>query len=111
LLTTEENEFLARIGPDTPAGALLRRYWQPLCVAAELTSQKPSKRTAILGEDLVAFRDQYGNYGCVAEHCARSTTALRSTSARAIGASSCYASCCASRSSSCSRAVNGSLMK
>ncbi len=76
MLTAEANELLTRIGPGTPAGALLRRYWQPLCVAAELTAAKPTKRVTIMGENLVAFRDQQGNYGCVAEQCAHRGASL-----------------------------------
>ena len=37
MLTREENEFLTRVGQGTPAGELLRRYWHPVAVAAELT--------------------------------------------------------------------------
>ena len=34
--TAEGNERLTRIGPGTPMGALLRRYWQPVAAIAEL---------------------------------------------------------------------------
>src|SRR5437773_414536 len=30
MLTSEENELLCQVGPGTPAGELLRRYWHPL---------------------------------------------------------------------------------
>jgi hypothetical protein len=30
MLTPEENELLTRVGPGTPAGAMLRRYWWPV---------------------------------------------------------------------------------
>jgi len=43
MLTREENEMLTRVGPGTPAGELLRRYWHPVAVAAELTEEKPTK--------------------------------------------------------------------
>ena len=36
MLTPEENEMLTRVGPGTPAGELLRRYWQPVAIASEL---------------------------------------------------------------------------
>ena len=29
-LSKEENEMLTRVGPGTPAGEMLRRYWQPI---------------------------------------------------------------------------------
>lgn len=65
----EENELLTRIGPGTPAGNLLRRYWQPVAAVAELTEQQPIKAVKILGEELVVYRDKSGRYGMVAEHC------------------------------------------
>ena len=36
MLSQEENDLLTRTGPDTPGGALLRRYWQPVALAEEL---------------------------------------------------------------------------
>ncbi|HLG68931.1 MAG TPA: Rieske 2Fe-2S domain-containing protein [Chloroflexota bacterium] len=76
MLTPEQNERLTRVGPGTPGGALLRRYWQPLCAAAELTPEKPRRRIRLLGEDLVVFRTGAGEYGCVAEHCAHRGVSL-----------------------------------
>jgi 5,5'-dehydrodivanillate O-demethylase len=69
MLTREENEMLARVGKGTPAGELLRRYWMPAAVAAELTDEKPIKGLRLLGEDLVVYRDKAGRYGLVGEHC------------------------------------------
>jgi 5,5'-dehydrodivanillate O-demethylase len=72
----EKIQRLVQVGAGTPGGELLRRYWQPLCVAAELTGEKPKKRVKILGEDLVVFRDEQGRYGCVAEACAHRGVSL-----------------------------------
>jgi hypothetical protein len=55
LLTQEENEMLARVGPGTPAGELPRRYWHPVAIAAELPEDNPVKFVRILGEELVLF--------------------------------------------------------
>ena len=33
MLTAEENELLTRVGPGTPCGELMRRYWHPLADA------------------------------------------------------------------------------
>ena len=30
MLSKEENELLTRVGPGTPAGEMLRRYWWPV---------------------------------------------------------------------------------
>jgi 5,5'-dehydrodivanillate O-demethylase len=76
MLTQEENELLARVGPGTPAGQLLRRYWHVVGAASELTDRKPKKRVRVLGEDLVLFRDQTGGYGLVGEHCSHRGASL-----------------------------------
>lgn len=69
MLTREENELLTRVGPGTPGGELLRRYWHPVMASGELTPEKPIKALRILGEDLVMFRDTKGNYGLVGKQC------------------------------------------
>ena len=33
MLSNEENEMLTRVGPGTPAGEMLRRYWWPVGLA------------------------------------------------------------------------------
>jgi 5,5'-dehydrodivanillate O-demethylase oxygenase subunit len=76
MLTREENELLTRVGPATPAGNLLRRYWHPVCPAAELTAEQPKRRVRMLGEDLVLFRDGKGGLGLVAEQCAHRRASL-----------------------------------
>lgn len=76
MLSPEDNQLLTRIGPGTPAGNLLRRYWHPLCLAAEITAEKPKKRVRIMGEDLVVFRDGAGRYGALAEQCAHRRASL-----------------------------------
>jgi 5,5'-dehydrodivanillate O-demethylase len=70
MLSQEMNETLTKVGSGTPCGQLLRRYWQPVCIASELTEEKPKKRVKVMEEDLVIFRDGDGRYGCVAEQCA-----------------------------------------
>ena len=60
MLSQEENDLLTRVGPATPAGQLLRRYWHAVAAASELSDHKPKKRLKVLGEDLVLFRDEQG---------------------------------------------------
>src|SRR5439155_908038 len=43
MLSQEENEWLVRVGPGTPAGQLLRRYWHVVGAASELSNEKPKK--------------------------------------------------------------------
>lgn len=76
MLTREENELLTRIGPGTPAGALLRRYWHPIAPAAELTDEQPTRFVRILGEDLVLFKDKSGHVGLLADHCSHRGASL-----------------------------------
>ena len=76
MLSQEENQLLARVGPGTPAGRLLRRYWHVVAAAAELSAEKPKKKVRVLGEDLVLYRDQSGNYGLVAEKCSHRGASL-----------------------------------
>jgi 5,5'-dehydrodivanillate O-demethylase len=76
MLTQEENELLTRVGPGSPAGQLLRRYWHVVAAAGELTGAKPKKRVRILGEDLVLYRDRSGAYGLVGEHCSHRGASL-----------------------------------
>ncbi len=69
MLTAARNDMLTRVGPGTPMGALLRRYWQPIGGASELDSGNPIKPVRLLGEDLVLYRDRAGHYGLVDRHC------------------------------------------
>lgn len=55
MLAKDENELLTRVGPGTPCGELLRRYWQPVCLATELTDERSKKRIKVMGEELVIF--------------------------------------------------------
>src|SRR5439155_25380978 len=69
VLTQEENELLTRVGPGTPGGELLRRYWLPVAAAQELTEESPTKFVRVLGEDLILFKDKSGNFGLIQDHC------------------------------------------
>jgi len=70
MLTKEENELITRVGPGTPAGELLRRYWLPVAMAPELSEEHPTRFVRLLGEDLVLFLDKSGNVGLIQDHCA-----------------------------------------
>ncbi|HLH24509.1 MAG TPA: Rieske 2Fe-2S domain-containing protein [Chloroflexota bacterium] len=69
MLTREENELLTRTDRGTPGGDLLRRYWQPVALAAELPPGGPPVPLRILGEDLVLYRDEQGQPGLLGLHC------------------------------------------
>ena len=48
MLTEAQNEQLTRVGPSTPMGDLLRRYWMPIAGASEL-DENPVKAMRLLG--------------------------------------------------------------
>ena len=76
MLTREENELLTRVGPETPMGHLMRRYWMPALLSAELTPGGRVKRVRLLGEDLVAVRARDGKVGLLAEFCSHRGASL-----------------------------------
>lgn len=69
-MTPEENERLTRVGPGTPMGEVLRRYWLPFLLPEELPEADCSPiRVRLLCEDLVAFRDSEGRIGLLDRWC------------------------------------------
>jgi phenylpropionate dioxygenase-like ring-hydroxylating dioxygenase large terminal subunit len=77
MLTREENERITRVGPGTPMGDLLRRYWVPALLSSELPEPDcPPVRAKLLGEPLVAFRDTSGRIGLLEEFCAHRLASL-----------------------------------
>src|SRR5438067_6473234 len=68
MLTQEMNERLTRVGPGTPMGDLLRRYWHPLATSTEL-AREPVLAVKLLGENLALYRTDRGELGLVAQRC------------------------------------------
>jgi 5,5'-dehydrodivanillate O-demethylase oxygenase subunit len=68
MISNETNDRLTRVGPDTPMGKLLRRYWQPIGTAVEL-AQEPVRKVRLLGENLTLYRSERGEYGLIGERC------------------------------------------
>ncbi|OAJ54988.1 (2Fe-2S)-binding protein [Paraburkholderia ginsengiterrae] len=70
MLTQKDNEMICRVGPGTPGGALMRRFWHPVCTSAQLPHPDCAPlRVTLLGENYVAFRDTDGNVGFLEELC------------------------------------------
>ncbi len=70
MLRPEDNVKITRVGPGTPCGELMRRYWQPFLLSSELPEADcPPVRVRLLCEDLVAFRDTDGRVGLIDAHC------------------------------------------
>ena len=76
MLSAEQNDRITRVGPSTPAGELLRRYWQPAALVDELSGNRPIKPVRLLGEDLVIFRDETGRCGLLGRACPHRGTDL-----------------------------------
>ena len=69
MLSQEMNDRLTRVGPGTPMGSLMRRYWQAIGGTAQLNDDNPTREVRILGEDLVLYRDASGTLGLIEPPC------------------------------------------
>ena len=77
MVSKEENQLLTRVGPGTPMGEVMRRYWMPALLSHELPKPDcPPVRLKLLGEELVAFRDTNGRIGILEEFCAHRRASL-----------------------------------
>src|SRR5690242_297088 len=77
MLSKEDNERLIRVGPGTPMGELMRRYWIPVAYSHQLAAPDgPPLRVRLLCENLVAFRDTEGRVGLLDERCPHRTASL-----------------------------------
>jgi phthalate 4,5-dioxygenase len=69
-MRVEENELLCRVGPGTPMASMMRRYWQPVLLSADLPYPDcPPRRFRAFGEHYVAFRNTQGQVGVLDEGC------------------------------------------
>jgi phthalate 4,5-dioxygenase len=69
MLTHAENELITRVGPGTPMGALMRRFWFPIYKSAKLRPGGPPKRVRLLGENYVVFRAADNRLALFADGC------------------------------------------
>ncbi len=83
----EDVEF-SRVGPGTPCGEYLRRFWQPICFSDELKDLP--HRVKVLGEELVVFRDLSGAAGLLELHCPHRGASLEFGLIDAKGIRCCY---------------------
>ncbi|VCU72555.1 Phthalate 4,5-dioxygenase oxygenase subunit [Pigmentiphaga humi] len=68
-MSPEQNERITRVGPGTPAGTLLRQYWQPVALVDELEAERPIRPVKLMGQDFILFRDEQGRYGFMDRDC------------------------------------------
>jgi phenylpropionate dioxygenase-like ring-hydroxylating dioxygenase large terminal subunit len=69
-MSPEQNELITRVGPATPAGKLLRQYWQPVALIDEFQGDRPIRPVRLMGQDFIVFRDEQGRYGMLDRDCA-----------------------------------------
>jgi 5,5'-dehydrodivanillate O-demethylase len=68
MLTAELNAALTQVGPGTPMGEMMRRYWFPVAFVADL-DEFPVKKVRLLGEDFAVYKLPSGRYGIIQEAC------------------------------------------
>ena len=75
-MKAEQNELITRIGPGTPCGDLMRRYWQPVALVDEFNPAldpamgvRPVKAVRLLGQDFVLFKNADGSFGLLDRDC------------------------------------------
>ena len=87
--SAEADEELARVGPGTPAGEYLRRFWHPIYITADLGELPEAIK--ILGEDLVVFRYGGGDkIGLVHKYCPHRRASLEYGKCEDRGIRCCY---------------------
>lgn len=74
-MKAELNDRLTRVGPGTPMGNLLRRYWHPVGTVPDL-EQEPVRKVRLFGEDLTLYRSAAGEYGLIGDRCPHRCVAL-----------------------------------
>ena len=79
---------LVQVGAGTPGGEMLRRYWHPIAVAAEIGDRPRPVR--VLGEDLILFRDLAGRAGLLYPRCCHRGTTLYYGRVEREGIRCCY---------------------
>jgi phenylpropionate dioxygenase-like ring-hydroxylating dioxygenase large terminal subunit len=75
-MKAELNQRLTQVGPGTPGGELLRRYWQPVALLDEFDpaldprmAKRPLKAVRVLGQNFILFRDENGQWGLLDRDC------------------------------------------
>ena len=79
MLSAAHNELLTRVGPGTPMGELMRKYWTPACLSSELAADGEPMRLLLLGEQLIAFRDSAGRVSIMEHRCPHRCASLPAT--------------------------------
>jgi 5,5'-dehydrodivanillate O-demethylase len=89
MLSAQTNEKLTRIGPGTPGGEMMRRYWHPV-LPAEYLDGNPVQTVRLLGEDFVLYRDRSGTLGLLEPRCPHRSVHLSTGIPEQRGLRCCY---------------------
>ena len=84
----EPFDHLARVGPGTPYGEVLRSYWQPVAKVEDATTRPLALR--VLGEDLVLFRTRRGRAALLHPRCVHRGASLYYGGVEEDGIRCCY---------------------
>ncbi|MED5406062.1 MAG: aromatic ring-hydroxylating dioxygenase subunit alpha, partial [Chloroflexota bacterium] len=87
-LSEHPDEELTQVGPETPCGEYLRRFWHPVYLTNELCDLPVALK--ILGEELVLFRDLSGTLGLVHKRCPHRQASLEYGKCEKHGIRCCY---------------------
>ena len=90
MLSRQENDLLTSVGPGTPCGEMLRRYWWPIGFSALVTEKQTPTKVRLLGEDFVLFRDGALRLGLLELHCSHRGTSLEFGRVEDQGIRCCY---------------------
>ncbi|WP_076998062.1 aromatic ring-hydroxylating dioxygenase subunit alpha [Variovorax sp. KK3] len=83
-----EDADLTHVERGSPAGELMRRYWQPVALSSEV-GELPIK-VRMFGETLVLFRAKNGQLGLLEPHCSHRGTSLEFGICEENGLRCCY---------------------
>lgn len=84
----QPDPLLMQVGPGTPMGEYLRRFWHPVALSSDATSRP--RKVRVLGEDLILFRDGKGRTGLLYPHCMHRGTSLYYGRVEDEGIRCCY---------------------
>jgi nitrite reductase/ring-hydroxylating ferredoxin subunit len=77
MLNAEQNRLVTETGPGTGCGDLMRHYWQPAALSEELDSRRPVVAVTLMGEELILYRGNDGEYGLIGRYCSHRGADLR----------------------------------
>jgi nitrite reductase/ring-hydroxylating ferredoxin subunit len=88
ILDAGEDVELTHVGPRTPCGEYMRRFWQPVAMSAQIGDLPVVVK--LLGEELVLFRDLSGRIGLLHKHCSHRRASLEYGILAEHGIRCCY---------------------